>query len=221
MGLLCSRSRSQWWFEMSVNVSVDNIFWITAHFVTKFGMVMQHHQPESYGHFVVVAIFKVKVTARAHIIKIWLFLLYNLNCWFLGNLGLIIHHQKPVCPVKKNGLLHSGSRSQQRVKKCNFFQMISSKNHQTFCFQTWYCDSSLWVRVSCKKIYLLFSRSGAWTYAVLQAQIGCLQFRSFPLSTLTCITNNYFANTEKLSAFKNCYLQRESLQIQYDCRHCI
>ena len=85
MGLLCSRSRSQWWFEMSVNVSVDNIFWITAHFVTKFGMVMQHHEPESYGHFVVVAIFKVKVTARVYMIKIWLFLLYYLNCWFFGN----------------------------------------------------------------------------------------------------------------------------------------
>ena len=31
------------------------------------------------------AIFKVKVTARAHMIKIWLFLLHFLNCWFLGN----------------------------------------------------------------------------------------------------------------------------------------
>ena len=41
----------------------------------------------SCGNFVVVvvAIFKVKVTARAHMIKIWLFLLYFLNCWFLGN----------------------------------------------------------------------------------------------------------------------------------------
>ena len=33
----------------------------------------------------VVAIFKVKVAERAHMIKIWLFLLYFLNCWFLGN----------------------------------------------------------------------------------------------------------------------------------------
>ena len=31
-------------------------------------------------------------------------------------------------------------------------------NHHIFCFQTWYCDSSLWVRLSCKKIDLLFSR---------------------------------------------------------------
>ena len=40
-------------------------------FFTKSGLVMQHHEPESSGQFVVVvAIFKVKVTARAHIIKI-------------------------------------------------------------------------------------------------------------------------------------------------------
>ena len=71
-------------------------------------------------------------------------------------LGLMIHHHKPECPVKK--LLHSGSRSQRRVKMLMFVQMISSK--PTFCFQTRYCDASLWVRVSCKKIYfwLLFSR---------------------------------------------------------------
>ena len=31
-------------------------------------------------------------------------------------------------------------------------------NHQTLCFQTWYCDES-WVRVSCKKIDLIFTRS--------------------------------------------------------------
>ena len=34
-------------------------------------------------------------------------------------------------------------------------------NHQTFCFQTWYCEASLWVRVSCKKIDLLFSKSSS------------------------------------------------------------
>ena len=33
------------------------------------------------------------------------------------------------------------------------------RNHPTFCFQTWYCDASLWVWVSCKKIDLLLWRS--------------------------------------------------------------
>ena len=127
MGLLCSRSRSQQRFNMWVNVCRDNICWITGHFVTKFGMVMQHHEPGSCGHFVVVAIFKVKVTARVHMIKIWLFLLYFLYCRFLGNQTwwYIIRSQ---CHVKKNGLLHSGSRSQQRFTiSVNVYPVTSSE----------------------------------------------------------------------------------------------
>ena len=58
-------------FKMSVNVCRDDIFRITEHFVTKFGMVMQHHEPECHvDNFVVVAVFKVKVTVRADMIKI-------------------------------------------------------------------------------------------------------------------------------------------------------
>ena len=59
---------------------------------------------------------------------------------------------------KKNWLLHSGWRSQRRVKMLMFVQTVFY-NHQAFCFQTWYCDASLWVRVSCKKIDLVFSQS--------------------------------------------------------------
>ena len=176
MGLLCLRSRSQGRFEMSVNVCLDNIFWITEHFVSKFGndepvmwtfccccyLQGRGHSKGSYDQnmtlstilselsvswqpnlvddtssearvsneknwitafrakvtatgqnlmfvemifseppnilcsnlelwFIVMsqgvmqkdwfAIFKVKVTARAHMIKIWQFLLYLLNCW--------------------------------------------------------------------------------------------------------------------------------------------
>ena len=73
-------------------------------------------------------------------------------------LGLMKHYQKPECPMKKNGLLHSGSRSLKGKTLC-----LSSwylLHHQTFCFQTCYCDSSLWVRVSCKKIDLQFQGQG-------------------------------------------------------------
>ena len=49
--LLHLRSRSQWRFKMSVNICPDDIFWIAEHFVTKFGMVMQHHEPESHADF--------------------------------------------------------------------------------------------------------------------------------------------------------------------------
>ena len=57
-------------------------FWITEHFVTKFGMVMRHHEPESGGNvFVVVVIFKVKVTAKFQNVNQCLFRWYFLNRW--------------------------------------------------------------------------------------------------------------------------------------------
>ena len=48
IGLLHSRSRSQQKFKMSMNVSTDDFFWTTEHFVTKLGVVMQHYEPECH-----------------------------------------------------------------------------------------------------------------------------------------------------------------------------
>ena len=42
MGLLHSRPLPQGRFKMLVNVSPDDVFWTTEHFVAKPGMVMQH-----------------------------------------------------------------------------------------------------------------------------------------------------------------------------------
>ena len=85
--LLSSRSRSQWGFIWSKYDSFYYIFWTVDSLATKVGMVMQHHEPDSCGHFkFFLLFFNVKVTARAHMIKIWLFLLCLLNCWFFGNL---------------------------------------------------------------------------------------------------------------------------------------
>ena len=112
MELLHSRPRSQQRFKMSVNVCPDDIFRIAKHFVTTFGMVMQHHEPESCRLFV-VAIIKIKVTARAHVMKIWLFLQYYLNCWFLGNQTWSDDTSSEArVSYDKNWILHSRSRSQ-------------------------------------------------------------------------------------------------------------
>ena len=46
VGLLCSRSRSQQNFKLSVNACPDDIFWNAEPFTTKPGMVMHHYQPE-------------------------------------------------------------------------------------------------------------------------------------------------------------------------------
>ena len=96
----------------------------------------------------VVAIFKVKVTVRV----IWskydsfYYIFWTVDC-LATKLGLMIHYHKPEYPVKKVGLHHSGSRSQWR-SKCYCLPRWYVLNHQTFCFQTWYCDASL-----CKSSY--------------------------------------------------------------------
>ena len=109
MGLLRVRSQSQWRFKMLANVCPD-IFWIREHFVTKSSLVMQQHEPEYHAKkkkkkivlLFVIAIFKVKVTARVHMIQIWPFYCIFRTVDSLAiKLSLMIHHHKPDCPVKK------------------------------------------------------------------------------------------------------------------------
>ena len=53
----------------NVSVCPDSIFEIAQHFGTKQGIVMHYHEPK-YMQKDWFAIFKVKVTARVHMIKI-------------------------------------------------------------------------------------------------------------------------------------------------------
>ena len=127
IGLLRSRSRSQWRFKISVNIFPNDIFSTAKHFVTKVGMVIQLHEPE--GHvdfcFVLVAIFKGKVTSQADMIKIWLFLLYFLNCRLLGyQTWSDVASSEAQVSCEKLVLLHTRSRSQRRVIMSMFVQMI-------------------------------------------------------------------------------------------------
>ena len=47
IGVLCTRSRSQQHFTMSMNDCPDDLFWIAELFcVTKLGMVMHHYEPD-------------------------------------------------------------------------------------------------------------------------------------------------------------------------------
>ena len=83
MGLLCSRSRSQWKFKMSVNVFLDDVFSvcpiISVHYLLNHSTIFL---PNWIWWCIIMkqcimqknwfTIFSVKVTARAYIIKIWL-----------------------------------------------------------------------------------------------------------------------------------------------------
>ena len=55
---------------MSVNICPDDILLTTKHFVTKYGMVMLQNELECHAKQNVFVVFKVKVTARAHITTI-------------------------------------------------------------------------------------------------------------------------------------------------------
>ena len=61
--------------------------------------------------------FNVKVTARAYIIKTWLFLLFLQNCWLVCNQTWFDSTASLVgVSCGKMGLLHLRSRSQRRFK---------------------------------------------------------------------------------------------------------
>ena len=106
------------------------------------------------------AVFKVKVTARAHMVRndsvyhiFWTADLLALK------LGLLVHYHKPECLMEKldccvQGQGHSNISS---VNECLF--RWNFLNHWTFYYQTWYGDASLWARLSIKETDLLSSRS--------------------------------------------------------------
>ena len=88
------------------------------------------------------------------------FFYYNLwTAYSLANsLGLIIHHHKPECLLKNNN--NKVTAKVQNINEClSRMTRYYLLNRWTFCYQTWYCDASLWAVVSCRKIGLLFSRS--------------------------------------------------------------
>ena len=132
MGLLHSRSTSQGRFKMLVNDCPDDIFWMTEHFVSKLGMVMQHHEPECHLEKLGGGGVKVKITARTRIIKIWLSPLWTVES-LAATLGLMIHHLKPECIVKFFFYCIQGQGHSQGSK----WQCLSRwylLNHQTFFF---------------------------------------------------------------------------------------
>ena len=121
MGLLKSRSRSQQRFKMSVNFFPDDFFFFPP-CVQPFFLI-----PNLVWWCIIMSqcvmqknwftIFNVKVTGRAYIITIRLFLLYLLNCcpvcnqtWF-DSTALLAG-----LSCGKIRLLHSRSRSQWRFR---------------------------------------------------------------------------------------------------------
>ena len=186
---------------MSVNVCLDDIFWVTEHFVTKFGMMVHHHEPECHVEFCVHVWLSSR--SRSQRALIWpKYDSYYYIFWTVDSLatklGLMMHHYKPECPVKKIGLLLSGSRSQRRVKMLMFVQRISSEplNSLFSNLVLWFIVMSqsdmLWVRVTCKKIDLLFSRSKSLQELIM---IKIWQFLLYLLNCWSFCYHTWFNST--------------------------
>ena len=69
-----------------------------------------------------------------------------------------MHHHEPECHAEKLVCYFQG-QGHSKGSKCQCLSRWYLLAQQTFCFQTWYCDASSWVWVSCKKTDLLFWRS--------------------------------------------------------------
>ena len=132
-------------------------------FVTKLGMVVQ----QSLLARVLCKKISLSYQGQGHracIIRIWLSSMFSeFPILLQSNFGLwyIILSRNEVSS-DKIGLLSSRPMSEQRFKvsSVSMFRQCF-QNYRTFCNQSWYSDPSLWTRVSCVKIGLLSSSSGA------------------------------------------------------------
>ena len=131
MGLLRSRSRSQRRFEIIVIVCLDDIFWITEHFVTKSGMVMQHHEPECHvGNLFIYLMFLLSSRSRSQRGLVWSkYDSFSYIFWTVvilaTKLGQMIHHHKLECPVKISNYCIRGQGEGWRVIMVIFVQMTT------------------------------------------------------------------------------------------------
>ena len=144
-----SRSRPQWRNNMSVffqiiSSKLRNIF------VAKPGM-LRNIISQSVMQKNWFTVFNVMFTLRAYIIKIWLYLLYLLNCWSVCNLTWFDKYSIISQSVlRKNGITAFNVKVTAKVRNvsdCLFGWYFLS--HRIFCCQIWYGDASSWARVSC------------------------------------------------------------------------
>ena len=168
--LLHSRPRSQWRVKISMFVQMiaSELLNILLPNLILWGIVMSWSVIQK-------AVSKIRVTVRAHMIKIRQFLLYLLNCWSCGTkFGLIAHYHKPECLKKK---LNCFVQGQGHCKMLEMYVNVYSDdifpmNCWIFYYQMRYGDASSWARLSSKKTGFLFSRSRSqWKIIIIKIQL--------------------------------------------------
>ena len=121
---------------------------------------MQHHEPECHAVFLLSLLSSSSRSQQGFIrskYDSFRYIFWTVNS-LATKLGLMIHYHKPEWPVKKNELLHSGSRSQWRVKMLMLVHMMSSKPPNIL-----FPNLVLWCIIRSQSVMqkdlLLFSRS--------------------------------------------------------------
>ena len=85
----------------NVNVYPDDIFYTTKHFVSKLGIMMDHHELECYAKRL-VCYFQGQVHSKgSYDQNVTVFtILSELLIFFSAKLFLIVHHHKRVCFIR-------------------------------------------------------------------------------------------------------------------------
>ena len=166
IGLLHSRSKLHPRFKMSVNVCSDNIFWTAEHFVTKLGIVMQHHEPVLCRILLLLLLLSSATMSRSQQGLIWSE--YDSVCYSFWSvhssatkrdslatkLGLMIPHRKPYEKKKDYTLKVKVTAKGQNVSVCpdGIFEL------PCIWLTNLVRGASSWARALCQKIGVLFSR---------------------------------------------------------------
>ena len=118
------------------------------------------------------AVFKVKVTAKASVIKMWLLMLWTANpfaanivWWYMIIAGVSCEEIGSLFSRSEVWFVCLRSQSQQRVKNSS---ECSSKwyflNCRTFCNQTYYSGAPSWTEVPFKKVTVKVAYKPALTF---------------------------------------------------------
>ena len=136
------------------------MFWTTEHFVTKLGMVMQHREPECHAEK--TYLLSSRSGSRRGLIwskcdfstissELQIFRQPNLVWWY------IIISQSILLKTLDYCFEGQGYSEGSECRRLSRYLL----NRQIFFNQFLYCDATSWAGMSCKKIGLLFSRSGS------------------------------------------------------------
>ena len=145
---------------MSLNVCSDDIFWIVTYFVTKLGMVVQHHKPECHAEK--KCLLSTRSRSQRGLICSKYYSFYYIFCIadsLATNRGLMVHHHKLECLGKKLITVFKVkvTGKVQNVNEClSRWYLLNATHFVTkLVMVKHYNESECW----CKKIGLLSSRS--------------------------------------------------------------